>query len=460
MSDSYHGKLIGPLILASLIYYISLSLGLNHESSGTLFVASTCALWWVLEPIPIAATSLFPLAMLPLLGILNSSQLSMAYGHPLILLLMGGFMLSKALEKSNTHRRLALYMIRFFGKGSDRGLIGGFMIASAILSMWISNTATTLMLLPVALAILDQSNSEHLTAPLLLGIAYSASLGGIGTPIGTPPNLILMSAYSDSTGKTISFFQWARWSIPVIVIVLPCMFFWLTRNIKSKQSFALPDNRLWTTKERRVLSIFVITAVAWITRAEPNGGWKEWLGISLANDTSVAMASVISLFAISDGEGGKLLDWKTACDIPWNVILLFGGGIAIAKAFTTSGLSKEISQLIFVFGTFPTISMIAILTLGVSFLTELTSNTATTNLLMPILAAAATAADIEPAILMVPAAMAASCAFMLPVATAPNTIVFGSQKISIKSMFKEGLVLNFIAVSAIIIVCHLLINAA
>ncbi|MFK7827810.1 MAG: DASS family sodium-coupled anion symporter [Oligoflexales bacterium] len=456
MLVSYSRKLATPIILALLISYISSYLGINPTSCKTLFVTVICAFWWVLEPIPIAATSLIPLALFPLLGVLNVEELASAYGHPLILLLMGGFMLSKALEQSNTHKRLALYMINIFGQGSDRGLVGGFMITSAILSMWISNTATTLMLLPVALAIIDQSKGEHLSTPLLLGIAYASSLGGIGTPIGTPPNLILMSVYTENTGRIISFSQWAKWSIPVIIVVLPIMFVWLTRNLKTKQSFRLPSNSAWSAKEKRILGIFILTALAWITRTEPFGGWKELLSISFANDTSVAMASVLALFIIPDGQGSSLLDWETANKIPWHVVLLFGGGIAIAKAFVSSGLSDEISSFIVQFRGYPTLSIVAILTLAISFLTELTSNTATTNLLMPILAATATSANLDPAILMVPAAMAASCAFMLPVATAPNTIIFGSQKVPIKSMLREGLVLNLVAVLAIILVCHFL----
>lgn len=436
---------LGPLIAISTTVFL-INLGWPTARSLTLGITILTAIWWIFEPIPIPVTSLLPLSLFPLLGILNSDQVGQSYGSPLILLLLGGFILSTALAKNNAHRRIALGMVRLFGKSSKRGLVFGFMAASAMLSMWISNTATTLMLLPIALAVLDSSQDKKLTVPLLLGIAYAASVGGIGTPIGTPPNLVFMKVYGDLVGEVPSFTDWMKWGVPVVIIFVPIIALWLTRNLTGKGDFQLPEHTAWTHAERRVLAVFLLTAFAWITRKEPFGGWSYLFDLPGASDGSVALLSVITLFLISDGKGGKLLDWQTANRIPWGVLLLFAGGIAIAKAFVVTGLSQIIGDALSVFIVMPVLLLIMALALCVTFLTELTSNTATTTLLMPILAATAISANIDPLILMVPAAISASCAFMLPVATAPNAVIFGSERITVERMIREGFVLNIIGV--------------
>jgi len=321
------------------------------ERALTLGITLLTAIWWIFEPIPIPVTSLIPLALFPTLGILTSNHIGQSYGSPLVLLLLGGFILSTALAKNNAHSRIAIMMIRLFGRNSKRGLVFGFMAASALLSMWISNTATALMLLPVALAILDSSRDRKLTVPLLLGIAYAASVGGIGTPIGTPPNLIFMKVYGDSVGQVPSFTDWMKWGIPIVVIFVPIIALWLTRNLKGKGDYQLPDNGNWSSAERRVLMVFLLTALAWITRKEPFGGWSQLLDLPGASDGSVALLSVIVLFLISDGKGGKLLDWQTANTIPWGVLLLFAGGVAIAKAFVVTGLSQNIGDALSTFAS-------------------------------------------------------------------------------------------------------------
>ncbi|MEE4244417.1 MAG: SLC13 family permease, partial [Kangiellaceae bacterium] len=420
------GLWLGPL-LAITVALLTAHSGLSSAASITLSVTIVCAIWWVTEPIPMAATGLLPLALFPLTGVLNGNEVAGAYGHPLILLLMGGFILSKAMERSGTHRRLALNMINMFGGHSSSRVLAGFMVASAILSMWISNTATTLMLLPVALAVLEKNNDQSLTPALLLGIAYAASIGGLGTPIGTPPNMIFRGVYQEYTGNEIGFSQWMLWALPVVVIFIPLTWLWLKRNLSVNNSLQVPNPGPWRSEEIRVLIIFTVTAMLWITRREPFGGWSGWLELTTANDASVALLAAVVMFIVPNGKTGaeraRLLDWEAASKIPWGVLVLFGGGIAIAKAFQSSGLSVAAGSSLATMLDWPLVIILPLICLFVTFITEVTSNTATTTLLMPILAATGIAVGIDPAILMVPAALSASCAFMLPVATAPNAVV-------------------------------------
>jgi sodium-dependent dicarboxylate transporter 2/3/5 len=327
------------------------------------------------------------------------------------------------------------------------------MLASGLLSMWISNAATTLMLLPVALAVLERSEEPRLPVPLLLGVAYAASIGGTGTPIGTPPNLIFMQVYADTTGIQLGFTQWMSWALPVVVIFLPLMWLWLTRGLGGREAPRLAEPGPWSPRERRVLGVFAVTALAWITRSEPFGGWSAWFGLPGANDATVALLAVVIMFLLPDGRGHRLMEWETAARIPWGVLLLFSGGICLAAGFSESGLSVHLAAFLGGLQALPPVLIIAIIALTVTFMTEATSNTATTALLMPLLAAAATAAEVEPALLMVPAALSASCAFMLPVATAPNSIVYGSGFIPTRTMAREGLLLNFIGAAVITAVC-------
>ena len=452
---------IGPLLailMAITLYAMETNSEIIIVASGTLL----CALWWIFEPIPIPVTSMIPLAVFTMSGILTSSQVAQAYGHPLILLLLGGFILSQSMAYSGAHRRIALMMVNLFGSSSPKSLVMGFMAASAVLSMWISNTATTLMLLPVALATVESANDKRLTSALLLGIAYSASIGGIGTPIGTPPNALFMSTYFETTGSSLGFLDWMKWAVPVVVIFVPLAMLWITRNLPEKMNVRVPATGKWTTIEKRVLWVFATTALLWITRQEPFGGWSQLTGLTRANDASIALLACIAMFIIPDGNSvdgkqGKLLNWETANKIPWGVLLLFAGGICIAKAFGASGLSELVGAYLATVTVLPALVLIALIALTVTFLTEMTSNTATTALLMPILAAAAIAADIDPALLMVPAAMSASCAFMLPVATAPNAIIYGSNKITIQQMMRNGFALNIIGIGIVTGVCFLLI---
>lgn len=454
----HHMLWIGPLT-ACLVAVIMLQYGWEMNGALTAGLTTLCAIWWIFEPIPIPATSMIPLGVMPLLGILDGKQVAQAYGDPLIILLMGGAMLSKAMEKSGAHRRIALSMVNLFGNNDLRRLVLGFMVASAALSMWVSNTATTLMLLPVVYAVLesveDKIQSARLAVPLFLGIAYAASIGGLGTPIGSPPNVIFLKVYAEATGVMISFSQWMLWAVPVVLLMVPAAGIWLTRNLVSTHSVKIPEVGHWRQEEIRVLLIFGFTALGWITLREPFGGWTTWFNVPSANYAAVALTGVLAMFLVSDGRGGKLLDWESASKIHWGVLLLFAAGIAIAKAFAVTGISAAIGDSLSGVTRLSLIIIIAVVALSVTFLTEITSNTATTTLLMPILAAASLGAGFDPALLMLPAALSASCAFMLPVATAPNAIVFGTGKISVEQMVREGFALNIMGAVVITMVVYL-----
>lgn len=446
-------------ITGGVLGLILMSFGHSPAIITTAVIGWLCMTWWIFEPIPIPVTSLLPIAVLPAVGILTVDQVGAAVGSPLIILLMGGFLLSRGMESTGAHHRIALTVVNLVGGDNPRRLVLGFMLAGAALSMWISNTASALMLMPVALAVLAScSDRPRLAVPLLLGLAWSCSIGGLGTPIGTPPNLIFVQVYEATTREVISFGQWMSWGLPVIAMLLPAAWLWVTRDLPSELKVTLPVVGPWRSAERRVLIIFAITALAWTTRAEPFGGWQQWFGLPTANDASVALIAVLALFIARDKEGAPLIEWQQANAIPWGVLLLFGGGICLAKGFVASGLSAEVGEALTQLAVLPVLVMMLVMALVVTFLTEATSNTATTALLMPVLAAVAIAVEIDPLLLMVPAAMSASCAFMLPVATAPNAVVFGTGELPIQRMVREGLFLNLIG--AVIIAITLWVRLA
>lgn len=448
--------LLGPLS-AALAYFLARYAGLASPAAFTAGVTAWCALWWVTEPVPIPVTSLLPFALFPLTGVLSHGEVAKSYGHTLILLLLGGFVLSTAMEKSGAHRRVALGMVRLVG-GRGRRLVLGFMLATGLTSMWISNTATTLMMLPVALAVIERDESERLGVPLLLGIGYSSSIGGLGTPVGTPPNVIFMGVYKELTGTEVSFVDWMKIGVPVALLLIPAAWLLLTRNLGETGTVTIQKLGSWRKPETRVLIVFAITALLWITRTEPGGGWAGLIGQKGIGDATIALFMCVVMFVCPDGEGGQLLDWPTANKIPWGLLILFGGGIAIASAFEKSGLSQALGGALSGLAGAPLILTIAGLCLAVTFLTEVTSNTATATLLMPVLGAAAIAAGLDPKLLMIPAALSASCAFMLPVATAPNAIVFGTGQVKASRMAREGFGLNLAGVVIVTLCCYALLG--
>ncbi|TWT41330.1 SLC13 family permease [Botrimarina hoheduenensis] len=444
--------IVGPLLGAAAAWAASLS-GLGAAAAWTAAVVVLCAVWWVSEPVPIPATSLIPIALFPLVGVLTPAEVGQAYGNPLVLLFLGGFLLSTAMERSGAHRRTALSMVSLFGASNGRWLVGGFMLAAGVLSMWISNMATTLMLLPIALAVIEQTDDRKLQTALMLGIAYAASIGGIGTPIGTPPNLVFMQVYRSVAGSEPTFLEWMSWSLPVAIVMGPLAMLWLTRNLGKSSPIELPSAGEWRSEELRTLTVFAVTTVLWITRKEPFGGWSGWASLLQANDASVALLAAVAMFLIPNGRGERLLDWETAVRIPWGILILYGGGIAIATAFTSSGLSNAIGESLSSVAGTPVPVLIAMVCMVVTFLTEVTSNTATATLLMPFLAAVAHGAGVDPRVLMVPATLSASFAFMLPVATPPNAVVFGTGCVGMRTMATEGFVLNLIGVAVVTAVC-------
>jgi len=438
--------------------------GLSWPITATIAVTVLTASWWVSEAMPIPAASLAPFAFLPLSGVITHREAAAALGSHVIILLMASFMLSKALERSGAHERLALSMIRLTGETS-RGLIFGFMLAAALLSMWISNTATTLMLATMALAIISRmgdgtQEAKRLGVPLLLGIAYAASFGGTATLIGTPPNLIFADAYQRATGDEYGFVRFMQIGLPSVLVGVPIMALWLTRRAGGLSLPVLPDQGPWRSAEVRTLVVFGIAILLWVTRGEPLGGWSGLIGVPGVGDSTVGVFAVVLMFLVPRGDGqGALLDWETASDIPWGMLLLFAGGICIATAFRESGLADLVGEALAGFASAPPLLMLMALCLSVSFLTEVTSNTATANLLMPVLAAVALEAEISPALIMIPAVISCSCAFMLPVATAPNAIVYGTGRLSIAEMAREGVVLNIIMAMLVAVTGWLLLGS-
>jgi len=458
-------QILGPM-LAVLVYVGCRQVGgLSHAASATGGVTFLCALWWCTEAVPIPVTSIVPFVVFPMTGVLDSGALADAMGNKFILLFMGGFMLSRAAESSSAHLRIAHAMVKRVGTKSNRKLILGFMLATAFCSMWISNTATALIMLPVAMAVIrENQGDEAFAVGLLLAIAYGASIGGIATLIGTPPNGVFAANFEAVMGETVDFLSWLRVGVPVSVVMLGVCGFLLTRDVRGESTYRLEDLGAWTPGQKRVLGVLGMTALLWITRKLPFGlgGWSEWFHMPLVNDATVALFAVVLMFLIPNGEqderggSGRLLDWATARDIPWGILLLFAGGLAIAEAFGASGLAERIgNQLQQSTEGMHTLVILLLISFSVTFLTEITSNTATSTMLMPILAAGAVSSGLNPAMFMIPAALSASCAFMLPVATPPNAIVFGgADLLTIPKMARKGLLLNLAGVVIISLVCY------
>lgn len=453
--------LIAPLC-AIASYFVASFFGATHAVAITLAITLLTAILWITEAIPIPVASLIPFVGFPFAGILTHKQAASALGSHVIILLMGAFMLAKAIERSGVHERFALGMIRMTGGSNGFKIILAFMITAAVLSMWISNTATVLALLPVAMAVVGHSDDPRFRLVLLLGLAYAASLGGVGTLIGTPPNVIFASVYEEFAKQEYGFLNFMSTSVPIVLVAIPIMALWLSRGIKLKHAIEFPAVGSWRTQEIRTLAVFAAVAMLWVFRKEPFGGWSGALGLNQVGDSTIALLGVVAMFLVPTGEkdqngkdtGDRLLDWKTASDIPWGMLLLFAGGICIAKAFVASGLSQVIGEALSGITTLPLLLVMFIIAISVSFLTEITSNTATATLLMPILASAAMTNNIPIELIMIPAVISCSCAFCLPVATAPNSIIFSSGQVTIKQMAREGIILNVIVAAVVSVVCY------
>ncbi|WDQ15407.1 SLC13 family permease [Rhodopirellula sp. P2] len=446
---------IAPLVALGICFYAHQA-GLSAPATACAGVAMVCAMWWIFECLHIAAVGLLPFVALPTLGVVSHRDVAVAYGHTMILLLLGGFLLSAAMERSGAHRRIAINMVRLVGGRGGKRLVLGFMLATASLSMWISNSATALMMLPIALAVLSQADDPKLRVPLLLGIAYSASVGGMATPIGTPPNVVFMGEMQTKFGVDVPFGTWMMFGLPVTLIMLPIIWWWLTRGIDDVRPVSMPGMAPIARNEILILIVFAVTAFLWVFRSSPLGGWTgllPWDG-GMIGDATIALAASLFLFICPNGlgDGERLMDWDTAAKIPWGILIMFGGGMALATGFDQSGLSVAIGhQLAFLKNAPPWLIVLSVCLL-VTFLTEITSSTATAMLLLPILAALSLEVGLPPELLMLPGTISCSCAFMLPVATAPNVIVFGAGGIRTDEMARNGLFLNLIAAVVITMV--------
>jgi sodium-dependent dicarboxylate transporter 2/3/5 len=455
------GRIIGPALFLFVLLFLKPT-DLGAEGLAMLAVTAWVAVWWITEAIPIAVTALLPLVLLPALGALPMMNTASSYSHPMVLLYMGGFMIAMAIEKWNLHKRIALNTISFIGTNIQQ-IILGFMVATAFLSMWISNTATSLMMLPIAIAVVTQlspSGALQKQAPskigkaLMLGIAYSASIGGISTLIGTPTNIILAGVVKEIYGYEISFSKWMLFGFPIALILLVISWLYLTRiAYPFEKSFSVVGGKEEIQKqlvllgpmsieEKRISWVFGLVSLAWISRT-----FLLQELIPAIDDTMIAIAGVVVLFVLPSSDlKTKLLDWKTAERIPWGILLLFGGGLSLAEGFKVTGLAAWIgNQFVFLdfiaFGLF-----LLIIIAAVNFLTEITSNVATASMILPILSAVSYSMGVHPFGLMVGAALAASCAFMLPVATPPNAVVFGSGYLTIPDMFKAGIWMNILSI--------------
>ena len=471
------GFISGLLVFIYLILFSDLDSS-NPRVTYTAAVASLMAIWWMTEAIPLAATSLLPFVLFPLMGVLGGEAIASSYFNSVIFLFLGGFLLALAMEEWDLHRRIALRIINLFG-GSPSSIVIGFMVATAFLSMWISNTATALMMLPIGLAIIHKMENEfgeettkNFSITLMLSIAYACSLGGIGTLIGTPPNLAFVRIYQIifPEAPVISFGSWMLLAVPISIVMLIFTSFMLTKvfykfdkNLRIDSTF-IKEEYIKLGKisfeEKTVALVFAVTALLWIFRADLNfgflliPGWQNILPFpDYINDGTVAIGMSLLLFFIpSKKEKRTLLDIKVFAKIPWGIILLFGGGFALAEGFTKSGLSEFIGENFYNLDYLSPLVITLIVAFVINFLTELTSNTATAQMILPIMASVSVAIGIHPLLLMITATLSTSMAFMLPVATPPNTIIFASERIKIANMVKAGFAVNIMGVILVTII--------
>jgi solute carrier family 13 (sodium-dependent dicarboxylate transporter), member 2/3/5 len=461
------GLILGPALFVAAMLFFNPE-GLSPEGQAVFAVTLWVATWWITEAIPIPVTSLLPVVLLPLTGALEGDLVVAAYGNDIIFLFIGGFSLAIAMEKWNLHQRIALSIVSAIGTSPKR-IVLGFMVATAFLSMWVSNTAATMMMIPVGLAVVYQAahtlrGGEHAAELpkfekcIVFGIGYAATIGGLGTLIGTPPLAILAATVGELFGETISFGQWMLFGVPIVILLLSFTWFYLT-NVSFKVRFKhLPGGAELIRSEKKalggmsyeekaVLAVFLGAAFLWVTRSFI---WEDVLpGIS---DGIIAIIATVILFTLPTrrADEKRIMQWEDSKKIPWGILLLFGGGLAIAAGFVETGLSGWIGEQLRVLDGVNVVLIILLATALVLFMTEITSNAATATMILPVMAAFAIALGVHPYALMVPCAMAANCAFMLPVGTPPNAILFGTGKVTIMEMVKTGFWLNIAALLLIV----------
>lgn len=468
MSTKKIGLFLGPLLFVLTLMFFNPN-GLNDPSKAVLASTLWIAVWWITEALPIAVTALLPIVLFPLTGGMDLSSTSGAYGHKFIFLIMGGFIIAIAIEKWNLHKRIALNIIYFIGTDIKK-IILGFMVATAFLSMWISNTATSVMMLPIGIVIIkqlrehpgsDQNENLNFGKALMLSIAYSASIGGIATLIGTPPNMVMAGIIAQTYDYEISFLEWFIFGFPVMIILLFVCWIYLTRWAFSFKQKKFPGGREEISRLRKELGkisyeqkvvafVFASAGICWISRS-----FILQNIFPAIDDTIIAIFFALLLFTLnSKTKGEKILKWDEAVKMPWGILMLYGGGMSLAKAFESSGLAIWIGNQLSVLGSFDLIVLLILLVATINFLTEVTSNLATTAMLLPVLAPIALEFDLHPFVLMAAAAVAASCAFMLPVATPPNAVVFGSGYLRIPDMVRKGFFLNLISIFIIALMIY------
>ena len=470
----------GPAIAALLLLFVQLDPA-RPAVTAAAAVAIWMAIWWIAEAVPLAVTALLPLVLFPLLGVMDGGKTADAYINHIIFLFIGGFLMAIAMQRCGLHRRIALRILMLFGHSPATVLLG-FMLTTGFLSMWISNTATAMMMVPVALAIilnfdeqLDAAQARKLAIGFLLAIAYSASIGGIATLIGSPPNLafVRILAINFPAAPEVSFAQWMLFALPISLLMFAAAFALLYMLFVRPLRQLAFDRRLFSEQyralgaasrdEKWVFAAFVSMAALWMFRIDITmgplniPGWSDlFRHPGFFNDGTVAIFIVLLLFILpSHKKGHTLLDNSAFTELPWHIILLFGGGFALAGGFVDSGLSAYLSQTLQGTEQLPPLLVIASICLMVTFLTELSSNTATTQMFLPVLAAMAVQAGIHPLLLMLPATLSASFAFMLPVATPPNAIIFGTNRVAVMDMAKTGIWLNLLGVLILSLACYL-----
>lgn len=464
------GFFAGPLAFLVLLALPAVE-GLPVDAQKMAAIAVFMSIWWMCESVPIPVTSLLPIVLFPLLNITSSKVVAAHYASPIIFMFMGAFIIALAMQRWNLHRRIALLIVNLVGVSAER-LVLGFMLATAVLSAFVSNTATAVMMMPVGLAIVAQverglstSVSEHkslhsFSINLMLGIAYAATIGGMATLIGTPPNAVLAGYMQSAYGYEISFFDWMKVGVPLAIIMTPLTWWWLTKVMNPVGQLNMERCQEVIDQEIREMAnmskgeawtalVFACTSACWIFK----GKLAEFFpNPAFLTDATIAIAGALALFLIPvDWRRGQfVMNWKWASKLPWDVLILFGGGLALAGGFSDSGLSQWIGSQAEILGRAPTLIFVAAVTLLIIFLTELTSNTATAAMIIPILAAIAIGLDQNPLLLTIPATLAASCAFMLPVATPPNAIIFGSGLVSIPEMSRSGFGLNLMSIVIVV----------
>jgi len=462
--------LAGPVAATALLLFGDLAPD-RPEIDRTAAVALWMAIWWITEAVPLAVTSLLPVVLLPALGVMNGKDVASEYFNHIVFLFLGGFIVALAIERWGLHRRIALRTLLLFGARPARILLG-FMVTTALLSMWISNTATAMMMVTIVLAVVKKieegapgERARRYVAGLLIGVAWAASIGGIATLVGTPPNLSFARIFERTfpDAPMIDFASWMAFALPITLVMLAIGWVVLTlafvprggglsidRDHLEEEAISLGA---MSREERAILVAFGALVGLWLFRADIDlgafviPGWSNLLSVpGYVNDGSVAVAVALALFVLPTrrAPSGRLMDWETAQKIPWHIILLFGGGFALATAFAHSGLSDWLGERLKDGAPSSPLLLVGVLCIGVTFLTELTSNIATTEMLLPVVAGLARALEMNPLALMVPVTMSCSCAFMMPVATPPNAIVFGSERIRIAEMARVGVVMNLI----------------